>query len=153
MTEEKKIVEVSVKDDDGERVPVGIMNAKQALSLPEEMDVSVSHSDRKAEFIDRDELRTLTEPWIEPVGIRFPAPISEDTADRFEEAKAAARNVLEEVIATANDAGWETREIVVALIGAARSLEEVNKADSDPADEPAASDAVLEQIGHGEQFD
>jgi hypothetical protein len=157
MTEEKKIVEVSVKDDDGERVPVGIMNAKQALSLPEEMDVSVSHPDRKAgatdEFIDRDELRTLTEPWIEPVGIRFPAPISEDTADRFEEAKAAARNVLEEVIATANEAGWATREIVVALIEAVQSLSDANQFDPDPADDPEGSEAVREQIGHGEQFD
>src|SRR5882762_6001692 len=106
MTKQKKIVEVTVTNDGGEQVPVGIMNANQALSLPEEMDVSVSHPDRKAgatdELIGRDELRTLTEPWIEPVGIRFPAPISEDTADRFEEAKAAARNVLDEVIATAN---------------------------------------------------
>ncbi|MGO4569168.1 hypothetical protein AB4Z52_29985 [Rhizobium sp. 2YAF20] len=90
---------------------------------------------------------------MEPVGTRFPAPISEDTADRFEEAKAAARDVLDEVIATANEAGWATREIVVALIEAARSLEEANKADPDPADDPVASDAVLEQIGHGEQFD
>ena len=154
MTKQKKIVEVTVTKDGGEQVPVGIMNAKQALSLPEEMDVSVSHPDRKAgATIDRDELRTLTEPWIEPVGIWFPAPISEDTADRFEEAKAAARNVLDEVIATANEAGWATREIVVALIEAARSLDEANKADPDPADDPAASDAVREQIGHGEQFD
>src|SRR5882724_1177498 len=75
MTKQKKIVEVTVTNDGGEQVPVGIMNANQALSLPEEMDVSVSHPDRKAgatdELIGRDELRTLTEPWIEPVGIRF----------------------------------------------------------------------------------
>jgi hypothetical protein len=90
---------------------------------------------------------------VEPVGIRFPVPISEDIADRFEEAKAAAHNVLDEVIATANEAGWATREIAVALIGAARSLEKANRADPDPADDPAASNAVLEQIGHGEQFD
>jgi len=157
MTKQKKIVEVTVTNDGGEQVPVGIMNANQALSLPEEMDVSVSHPDRKAgatdELIGRDELRTLTEPWIEPVGIRFPVPISEDIADRFEEAKAAAHNVLDEVIATANEAGWATREIAVALIGAARSLEKANRADPDPADDPAASDAVREQIGHGERFD
>jgi hypothetical protein len=121
------------------------------------MDVSVSHPDRKAgatdDFIDRDELRTLTEPWIEPVGIRFPAPISEDTVDRFEEAKAAARNVFEEIIASANEAGWATQEITVALINAARSLEEVNEADPDPTDDPGGLDAVREQVGHGEQFD
>jgi hypothetical protein len=58
MTKEKKIVEVTVTNDGGEQVPVGIMTAKQALSLPEEMDVSVSHPDPKVgatdEFIDRD---------------------------------------------------------------------------------------------------
>ena len=48
MTEEKKIVEVTVTNDGGEQVPVGIMNTNQALSLPQEMDVSVSHPDREA---------------------------------------------------------------------------------------------------------
>ncbi|WP_409514050.1 hypothetical protein [Rhizobium leguminosarum] len=134
------------------------MNTNQALSLPQGMDVSISHPDREAgadEFIGRDELRLLTEPWIEPVGCRFPAPISEDSADRLVEAKAVARNVLEEIIASANDVGWATREIVVALIEAANSLNDAASADSDPdhADDPDVSDAVQAQIGHEEQFD
>lgn len=156
MTEDKKIVEVTATNDGGKQVPVGIMNTNQALSLPQEMDISVSHPDREAgadEFIGRDELRRLTEPWIEPVGFRFPAPISEDSADRLVEAKAAARNVLEEIIASANEAGWATREIVVALIEAANSLNDAASADPDPADDPDVSDAVQEQIGHEEQFD
>ncbi|MBB3916877.1 hypothetical protein [Rhizobium fabae] len=156
MTEDKKIVEVTATNDGGKQVPVGIMNTKQALSLPQEMDISVSHPDREAsadEFIGRDELRLLTEPWTEPVGFRFPAPISEDSADRLVEAKAAARNVLEEIIASGNEAGWATREMVVALIEAANSLNDAASADPDPADDPDVSDAVQEQIGHEEQFD
>jgi hypothetical protein len=157
MTEDKKIVEVTATNDGGEQVPVGIMNAKQALSLPAGMDVSVSHPDRETgatdQFIGRDELRTLTEPWIGPVGIRFPSPISEDASDRLQEAKAAVRNVLEEIVAAANEAGWATREITVALIDAVQSLSDADHFDPDPADDPEAGDAVREQIGHGEQFD
>lgn len=40
MTEDKKIVEVTATNDGGKQVPVGIMNTKQALSLPQEMDIS-----------------------------------------------------------------------------------------------------------------
>ncbi|WSG98910.1 hypothetical protein U8P76_30600 (plasmid) [Rhizobium johnstonii] len=79
--------------------------------------------------------------------------MSEDSADRLVEAKAAARNVLEEIIASANEAGWATREIVVALIEAGNSLNDAASADPDPADDPDVSDAVHEQIGHEEQFD
>ncbi|CDM62301.1 hypothetical protein LPU83_pLPU83d_0931 (plasmid) [Rhizobium favelukesii] len=132
------------------------MNARQELSLPDEMDVSVFHPDRDSgrpdEFIDREELRTLTEAWIDSVGIRSPAPISEDAVDRLNEAK-AARTVLEEIIASASEAGWGTREITVALIEAAQSLTDANRADPEPAGDPDGEDAVREQIGHGEQFD
>ena len=148
MTEDKKIVEVTVTNDDGEKVPIGIMNAKQALSLPEDMDVSVSHPDHDLgptdEFIGRDELRTLTEPWIEPVRIIFPAPISEHTSVRLDEAKASARNVLEEIMASAIEAGWATREVAIALIAAANSLNHANGVDPDPADDPNVIDAVRE---------
>ncbi len=34
MTEKKKIVEVKVMTDQGEEVPMGIMNASQANKLP-----------------------------------------------------------------------------------------------------------------------
>ncbi|MBY3043200.1 hypothetical protein HF204_10260 [Rhizobium leguminosarum] len=79
--------------------------------------------------------------------------MSEDSADRLVEAKAAARNVLEEIIASGNEAGWATREMVVALIDAANSLNDAASADPDPADDPDVSDGVQEQIGHEEQFD
>lgn len=157
MAEYKEIVEVKVTTDGGEQVPVGIMNTEQALLLPEEMEVTVSHPHRASgatgEFIGRDELRTLTEPWIERSSIRFPAPTTEDKAGRFEEAKAAAGSLLDEIIVSANEAGWGTQEVTVALIEATRLLKDANQADPDPADDPAVSDAVREQIGHGEQFD
>ncbi|MEF0943936.1 hypothetical protein [Rhizobium sp. BR 362] len=83
----------------------------------------------------------------------FPSPGSQDLQQRFEELKAAARDALQEVIASANEAGWGTREVLVALVAAAHSLEDANSADPDPADDPPVGDAVREQIGHGEQFD
>ncbi|UWU25472.1 hypothetical protein N2601_31305 (plasmid) [Rhizobium sp. CB3060] len=83
----------------------------------------------------------------------FPSPRSQDLQQRFEELKAAARETLEEVIASANEAGWGTREVLGALVEAAHSLEDANSADPDPADDPPIGDAVREQIGHGEQFD
>nr|WP_244598504.1 hypothetical protein [Rhizobium tubonense] len=101
----------------------------------------------------RDELRTLTEAWIAPVRIRFPAPIGEDAEDRSEEARAAVRNVLEEIVASANEAGWATREITDALIEVVRSLTDANQADPDPADDPLGRDPIREQIGRGEQYD
>ena len=157
MAEDKKIVEVKVTNVGGEQVPVGIMNTEQALALPEEMVVSVSHPHRDpggtGEFIGRDELRTLTEPWIERPSIRFPVPTTEDVAVRIAEAKAAASFVLEEIIASANEAGWRTREVTVALVEAVHSLDDATLADPDPADDPAVCDALREQIGRGEQFD
>jgi hypothetical protein len=58
----KPLVEVAAKTEDG-RVPLGIMNTKQALDLPEELDVEISHPDKEAgatdHFIDRDELRKV----------------------------------------------------------------------------------------------
>ncbi|MBX5000772.1 hypothetical protein [Rhizobium lentis] len=56
----KPLVEVAVETEEG-RVPLGIMNAKQALSLPDDIDVKVSHPDHEAgstdNFIPKDELR------------------------------------------------------------------------------------------------
>lgn len=58
----KPLVEVAAKTEDG-RVPLGIMNTKQALDLPEELDVEISHPDKEAgatdHFIDREELRKV----------------------------------------------------------------------------------------------
>jgi hypothetical protein len=58
----KPLVEVAARTVDG-RVPLGIMNTRQALDLPEELDVEISHPDKEAgvtdHFIDRDELRKV----------------------------------------------------------------------------------------------
>ncbi|MBB3558727.1 hypothetical protein LVY75_22570 [Sinorhizobium sp. B11] len=58
----KPLVEVAARTEEG-RVPLGIMNTKQALDLPEELDVEISHPDEEAgatdNFIDRDELRRV----------------------------------------------------------------------------------------------
>lgn len=84
----------------------------------------------------------------------FPAPKAEAPAQRFKEAAAAARDALGQLIAEANEAGWGTEEISVALVEAARSLHNANKKDPDPADDPAISDTpAKEQIGHGELYD
>ncbi|OWV72592.1 hypothetical protein ATY76_07165 [Rhizobium sp. R339] len=84
----------------------------------------------------------------------FPSPKAEAPAQRFQEAIAAARNALEQLIAEANEAGWGTEEISVALLEAARVLNEANRKDPDPADDPAISDTpAKEQIGHGELYD
>jgi hypothetical protein len=56
----KKVVEVVVPQE-GKHVPLGLMNAQQALDLPADMDVRISHPDRPAGatdlFMDRAELR------------------------------------------------------------------------------------------------
>ncbi|MDL2409731.1 hypothetical protein PY650_29735 [Rhizobium calliandrae] len=83
----------------------------------------------------------------------FPSPQSHDLQRRSQELKVAARYALEEVIASANEAGWGTGEVLGAMVEAAHSLEDANSADPDPADDPPIGDAVREQIGHGEQFD
>ncbi len=83
----------------------------------------------------------------------FPSPRAQELRQRSEELKVAARDALEEVVASANEAGWGTREVLVALAEAVHFLENVNSADPDPAEDPSLGDAVREQIGHGEQFD
>ena len=85
----------------------------------------------------------------------FPRPKAEAPAQRFEEASAAARDALEKMIAAANEAGWGTEEISVAVLEAARFLNEANRQDPDPADDPVISEVPgkREQIGHGELFD
>ncbi len=58
----KPLVEVAARTGEG-RVPLGIMNTGQALDLPEELDVEISHPDKEAgatdHFIGRDELRKV----------------------------------------------------------------------------------------------
>ncbi|MDL2403947.1 hypothetical protein [Rhizobium mayense] len=83
----------------------------------------------------------------------FPSPQSQDLQQRFKELKVAAGYALEEVVASANKAGWGTRELLGALVEAAHSLADASSADLGPADDLPISDAVREQIGHGEQFD
>ena len=60
MTSKKQLVEVAVDTEDG-RIPLGIMNADQALALPDDLDVEVSHPDHEPGntdlFIQKDELR------------------------------------------------------------------------------------------------
>jgi hypothetical protein len=60
MKKKSPIVEVTVASEDG-RVPVGIMNADQALELSRDVDVEVSHPDHAAGetdvFIGTEELR------------------------------------------------------------------------------------------------
>lgn len=46
------IVEVSVTSVDGDRIPVGLMNTQQALSLPPEIDIEVSHPAHQAGSTD-----------------------------------------------------------------------------------------------------
>ncbi|WP_409526868.1 hypothetical protein [Rhizobium sp. P40RR-XXII] len=92
-------------------------------------------------------------PQQEEPTMPFPCPRAQDLEQRIEELKVAAKDALEEVIASANQAGWGTREVLVALVEAVRSLDKANSADPDPADDPPIGNAVREQIGHGEQFD
>ena len=58
----KPLVEVAARTEDG-RVPLGIMTTKQALDLPEELDVEISHPDKEAgvtdHFIDKEALRKV----------------------------------------------------------------------------------------------
>ncbi|NLS08226.1 hypothetical protein HGP14_34100 [Rhizobium sp. P32RR-XVIII] len=83
----------------------------------------------------------------------FPRPRSENPSLRFEDAKSAVRNILQELLASANEAGWGTEEITVAIVEAAQVLKEANNKDSDPADDPSISNAATEQIGRGELYD
>lgn len=58
----KPLVEVAAKTEEG-RVPLGIMNTRQALDLPEELDVEISHPDKEPgatdHFINKEELRKV----------------------------------------------------------------------------------------------
>lgn len=83
----------------------------------------------------------------------FPSPKTEDPRQRFEDSRVAAKAALEEIIASANKAGWGTQEIAVALVSAALSLQEAAAVNLDPVESPPVPDAVREQIGQGEQFD
>ncbi|MBB2676961.1 hypothetical protein [Rhizobium phaseoli] len=60
MISKKQLVEVAVDTEEG-RVPLGIMNAGQALALSDDFDVEVSHPDHEPGktdlFIRKDELR------------------------------------------------------------------------------------------------
>jgi hypothetical protein len=151
MTEEKKIVEVKVMTDNGEEVPMGIMNASQATKLSDDLDVVVSHEDGEAGTAAHEELKPLAgHDAANPV---FPSPTTNMEADRAKEAQTVVRDALDTLIASANEAGWSTREIVVAILDAGRFLEKANAADPDPAEDPAVSDLAREQIGHGEQYD
>lgn len=57
----RAIVEVSVTSAEGDRIAIGLMNTEQALSLPHEMDIEVSHPDHQTgdteTFMDRAMLR------------------------------------------------------------------------------------------------
>jgi hypothetical protein len=60
----KSVVEVAINSN-GNRIPVGLMNAEQALALPDEIDFDVSHTDNEAGTTDniivRDELAAHVE--------------------------------------------------------------------------------------------
>ncbi|KAA1176660.1 hypothetical protein FP026_27825 [Rhizobium tropici] len=83
----------------------------------------------------------------------FPSPTTNVEAERFEEVQTIVRGVLDDIVASANEAGWSTREIISAILEAGRVLKKADAADPDPADDPVISDVVREQIGHGEQYD
>ena len=151
MTEKSKIVEVKVRTDTGEAVPMGIMNASQATKLSDDLDVVVSPSDGAAGTGDREALKpAVGHDAANPV---FPSPTTNTEADRAKEAQSIVRDALDSLVASANEAGWSTREIVAAILEAGRFLGKANAADPDPAEDPAVGDVVREQIGHGEQYD
>ncbi len=151
MTQKKKIVEVKVRADNGEAVPMGIMNASQATKLSEDLDVVISHQDGGAGTAEREELRpSAGHEAAKPV---FPSPTTDIEADRAKEAQTAVRNALDSLVVAANAAGWSTHEIILAIIEAGTFLKDANTADPDPAEDFAVNDVAREQIGHGEQYD
>lgn len=151
MTEKKNIVEVKVRTDKGEAVPMGIINTSQATKLSDDLDVVVSSSDGEAGTGDHEELKPVM--GHDAANRVFPSPTTNTDADRAKEAQTAVRDALDSLVSSANEAGWSTREIVVAILKAGRLLEKANAADPDPAEDPAISDVAREQIGHGEQYD
>lgn len=159
MAEEDKIVEVTVITDEGDRVPVGIMNAKQAASLPDEMDVNVCDPNREAVATSGTadpqkqqlERRHVVRADGREQFSRFPAPTKEGPAARVTEARIAAREVLDELVALANEAGWGTREIISAIIGAAQEVMDANERDPDPADDPITPDPLPKKTARGDE--
>lgn len=151
MPEKKKIVEVKVMTDNGEEVPMGIMNASQATKLPNDLDVVVSHHEGEAGTADREKLKHLD--GDDTAKLLFPSPTTNMEPDRAKEAQTVVRDALDSLVASANEAGWSTHEIIVALLEAGRLLEKANAADPDPAEDPAIGDVAREQIGHGERYD
>ncbi|SCW82109.1 hypothetical protein SAMN02927900_05285 [Rhizobium mongolense subsp. loessense] len=83
----------------------------------------------------------------------FPSPMTEVPSQRFKEASDAARQALEQLIASANEAGWGTEEITVAIAEAANFLKDAHRKDPDAAGNSSISGAAKEQIGHGELYD
>jgi len=136
--------------DNGEEVPIGIMNTSQATKLSDDLDVVVFRSDGEAGTGDCEELKPSAGHG--PANRVFPSPTTNTEADRANEAQAVVRDALDSLIASANEAGWSTHEIIVAILEAGRLLEKANAADPDPAEDPAVSDVIREQVGRGEQY-
>lgn len=151
MIEKKKIVEVKVMTDGGEEVPMGIMNASQATELSDDLDVVVSHQDGQSDATDREESKLFAGHDV--ANCEFPSPTTNTEADRAKEVQAVVRDALDRLVASANEAGWGTNEILVAVLEAGRVLKKANVADPDPAEDPLINDVAREQIGHGEQYD
>ena len=157
MSEEKKIVEVMVKTDTGEQVPIGLMNTRQAMKLPNDIDVAVSHPDDEPgstdRFVGREELRLLE--GRQGCFSEFPTPSTDFGQERSRQALAAVKAALKSLVVAANTAGWGTAEVVDAIVNAGRAIKEAELADPDPdpADDPNIGDAAREQIGRGEIYD
>ncbi len=150
---EKKIVEVKVVTDDGKAVPIGIMNANQATELSDDLEVVVSRSDEagaadSAVGQNQSPLADHNNAYR-----KFPRPSTDVGAQRVTEAETIARETIDGLIASANEAGWGTDEIIAAFLTATRSLQQALRADPDPADDPDGCNVADEQIGHGEQYD
>ncbi|MBB4229703.1 phage-related minor tail protein [Rhizobium mongolense] len=90
---------------------------------------------------------------LKDVSMTFPSPMTEVPSQRFKEASDAAHQALEQLIASANEAGWGTEEITVAFAEAANFLKDAHRKDPDPAGNSSISGAAKEQIGHGELYD
>lgn len=143
MTDEKKIVEVKVVTGTGEEVPIGLMNVRQAMKLPEELDVTVSHPENEAVSTGAaNEKAGLGSSPRSGAASDFPAPSTEVEAERFKEARKTVRLALDDLVASANRAGWKTDEIVVAIMEAGQAIKDSCQVEFDPADDPAVSDTV-----------
>jgi hypothetical protein len=87
--------------------------------------------------------------------MKFNSPDSEQALARSAHASELVRQALNQIVGDANDAGWGTDEIIVAIADAADKLKTANVKDPDPAEDPAVSDIPADggQIGQGEIFD